>query len=221
MIRFFRFADGGSTSAVHLETRCDGSAHGGCQASCLLFWKDAWLKPVSVVLCGSALVHLDNSSASTRCSSSAVALSGIRRLGLHDYGKAPWTKNLCTFARPPACLMRPPISNGGMFVSTSKTTVQAMWVSGEFFAVRSISFTTAISNAGIGLGRPMRWFYDTFYPLWGGSSFSPQTRNDSRTTNLLLRLRLDLQPGELVRIKSHKEILKTLNTAKQESRALL
>ena len=33
--------------AVHLETRCDGSAHGGCQASCLLFWKDAWLKPVS------------------------------------------------------------------------------------------------------------------------------------------------------------------------------
>ena len=32
--------------SVHLETRCDGSAHGGCQASCLLFWKDAWLKPV-------------------------------------------------------------------------------------------------------------------------------------------------------------------------------
>jgi hypothetical protein len=30
---------------VHLETRCDGSAHGGCQASCLFFWKEAWLKP--------------------------------------------------------------------------------------------------------------------------------------------------------------------------------
>src|SRR5215470_8466189 len=26
--------------SVHLETRCDGSAHGGCQASCILFWKD-------------------------------------------------------------------------------------------------------------------------------------------------------------------------------------
>jgi hypothetical protein len=26
--------------------RCDGSAHGGCQASCLLFWKEAWLRPV-------------------------------------------------------------------------------------------------------------------------------------------------------------------------------
>jgi len=31
---------------VHLETRCDGSAHGGCQASCLLFWKEDWLKAV-------------------------------------------------------------------------------------------------------------------------------------------------------------------------------
>lgn len=35
------------SNAVHLEgLRCDGSAHGGCQAGCLLFWKDAWLKPV-------------------------------------------------------------------------------------------------------------------------------------------------------------------------------
>ena len=31
-------------SAVHLEElRCDGSAHGGCQAGCLLYWKEAWL----------------------------------------------------------------------------------------------------------------------------------------------------------------------------------
>jgi hypothetical protein len=29
---------------VHLEgLRCDGSAHGGCQANCLTFWKEAWL----------------------------------------------------------------------------------------------------------------------------------------------------------------------------------
>jgi hypothetical protein len=32
--------------AVHLEDlRCDGSAHGGCQAECLLIWKEAWLEP--------------------------------------------------------------------------------------------------------------------------------------------------------------------------------
>ena len=34
-------------NAVHLdELRCDGSSHGGCQASCLLFWKTEWLRPV-------------------------------------------------------------------------------------------------------------------------------------------------------------------------------
>ncbi len=36
------------TNAVHLEgLRCDGQAHGGCQQRCLLFWKEAWLKPVA------------------------------------------------------------------------------------------------------------------------------------------------------------------------------
>ena len=30
---------------VHLEHRCDGKAYGGCQAGCLIFWKEAWLKP--------------------------------------------------------------------------------------------------------------------------------------------------------------------------------
>lgn len=35
-------------NAVHLEgLRCDGTSHGGCQANCLLYWKEAWLKRVS------------------------------------------------------------------------------------------------------------------------------------------------------------------------------
>jgi hypothetical protein len=33
--------------AVHLSgVRCDGSGHGGCQAGCLVYWKEAWLKRV-------------------------------------------------------------------------------------------------------------------------------------------------------------------------------
>jgi len=36
------------TQTVHLgDLRCDGAAHGGCQALCLLYWKNAWLEPVS------------------------------------------------------------------------------------------------------------------------------------------------------------------------------
>ena len=29
---------------VHLDVRCDGKAYGGCQAACLIFWKEDWLK---------------------------------------------------------------------------------------------------------------------------------------------------------------------------------
>jgi hypothetical protein len=37
---------------VHLAgARCDGSAHGGCQADCLLFWREEWLEtPAGVPL---------------------------------------------------------------------------------------------------------------------------------------------------------------------------
>ena len=37
---------------VHLTgARCDGSAHGGCQADCLLFWREEWLEnPAGVPL---------------------------------------------------------------------------------------------------------------------------------------------------------------------------
>lgn len=29
------------------DLRCNGTAHGGCQAQCRLFWKEAWLRPSS------------------------------------------------------------------------------------------------------------------------------------------------------------------------------
>ena len=35
-------------NAVHLEgLRCNGAAHGGCKAGCLMHWKEAWLKRVA------------------------------------------------------------------------------------------------------------------------------------------------------------------------------
>jgi hypothetical protein len=35
------------SGTIHLEgVRCDGAHHGGCEAMCLIYWKEAWLKPV-------------------------------------------------------------------------------------------------------------------------------------------------------------------------------
>lgn len=39
---------------VLLSVRCDGSAHGGCEASCAIFWNEAWLEPVKPDTAGSA-----------------------------------------------------------------------------------------------------------------------------------------------------------------------
>lgn len=36
---------------VHLEGgRCDGSLHDGCQADCVFFWKEAWLRPADATV---------------------------------------------------------------------------------------------------------------------------------------------------------------------------
>jgi hypothetical protein len=32
------------------DLRCDGSAHGGCQAGCRIYWKEEWLRPVGEAL---------------------------------------------------------------------------------------------------------------------------------------------------------------------------
>ncbi len=41
-VRSLRVAD----TVLLEDLRCDGCAHGGCQAGCLLYWKEAWLRPV-------------------------------------------------------------------------------------------------------------------------------------------------------------------------------
>ena len=71
-----------------------------------------------------------------------------------------------------------------------------------------------ISVSRLRLGRVMRWFYDAFHPLWRGTLFPRHTGTipiDNPTPAPTKPL--NLQPGELVRVKPHSEILKTLNTA--------
>jgi hypothetical protein len=58
--------------------RCDGSAHGGCENACRIFWNDAWLRPVGAE---TPLRHesddsavqelLDRAAANTMCSTSS------------------------------------------------------------------------------------------------------------------------------------------------------
>jgi len=182
---------------VHLETRCNGEAHGGCQAGCLLYWKHAWLKPLEKQL-PEALSAKQNFGCSEETLWSATSS-----------GEAGQTIYACQATQVP-----------------DGTTPLAWWdlrqyledyFSGNVGLERIISGLTYsafyhLSQAGIGVGRPMRWFYNRFHRLWGATKFprNPGRIPEGQPTPMGI---LNLQPGELVRIKSQDEILKTVDAS--------
>jgi hypothetical protein len=79
--------------------------------------------------------------------------------------------------------------------------------------VRGIIYITYqnIINLGIGVGAPMRWIYDRFQKLWGGLPY-PRWTGKIPLEDKTPTVKLDLQEGELVRVKSYEEILATCHT---------
>src|SRR5262249_17659882 len=70
--------------------------------------------------------------------------------------------------------------------------------------------TTQSARHRFGVGAPGRWLYDRIQSLWGGVPFPYRLGKIPVGTATPIKT-LNLQPGELVRVKSHREILETLN----------
>ena len=66
-----------------------------------------------------------------------------------------------------------------------------------------------LENAGIGLGRPLRWLYDVVQRLSGGVPY-PRKFGKIPVGSKTPTANLNLQPGEWVRVKSYEDILATL-----------
>jgi hypothetical protein len=187
-------------AAVHLETRCDGQAHGGCQAGCLIFWKEAWLKPVSEP---STAVGARLGSARSGCTESVVWTAAQRA---DPEGGAP--TYVCQATRLPYATTHLAWWDPRQYIEDYRSGNVSLC---RIFSGIVYSMYYNLSNAGIGVGPAMRWFYDKFHPLWRGTRFP-------RTPGIISRGQptpsgsLNLQPGELVRVKSHEEILKTVTT---------
>jgi hypothetical protein len=196
---------------VHLQTRCSGEAHGGCQAACLLYWKTAWLKPVA--------------SGAGDATSSLLALpSDTARKSSQTPGCTE--KDIWNHVQEPETDDGTPTYICQMTQIRSATTPLAWWdirqymrdyASGNVTLGRILSgliywIYFSLSEAGIGVGRPMRWFYNKFSSLWGGTGFPRENGliPEGLPTPLV---NLNLQPAEFVRIKSQKEILKTVATS--------
>jgi hypothetical protein len=210
--------------AVHLETRCDGSAHGGCQASCLIFWKDAWLKPISKdspEQPANKVLDLDLSPAAI----DAPTPQPQNRSSAPGAGPGCSESDVWALSRTADSNPADPTYNCQATQLPYATTQLDWWdirqyiedyTSGNVTLWRFVCSATYflyfwISNLGIGLGRPMRWFYDRFHRLWRGTPIPRKTGTIPEGQPTPAQT-LDLKPGELVRIKSHDEILATLNT---------
>ena len=72
-------------NSVHLENvRCDGLAHGGCQAGCLIYWKEAWLKRLGPSQATDAIVNTGESPTLTNTATeSRNSTAACRRAMCH------------------------------------------------------------------------------------------------------------------------------------------
>ncbi len=194
--------------AVHLqELRCDGLAHGGCQAGCLLYWKDAWIKPV-VDSGKSALIRNADAAIVPTGQATGCTRSGLQTATLAD-GKQEESAPVfvCQATRLP-------------YASTPLPwwDIRQYWedyISGNVGLRRMLSsFGFAgfyrLTIAGIGVGRPSRWLYDKIQNARGSVPF-PRRSGTVPPGEPTPSHTLNLQPGELVRVKSFPEILSTLD----------
>jgi hypothetical protein len=195
---------------VHLEMlRCDGAAYGGCQAGCLLFWRTEWLKPVAdgrdrapATTVGAATG--DAASSPGECTEDAVWAGTRAKIQTNPADPV----YVCQATRLPYAAAHLPWWDVRQYVEdyTSGNVTLGRLVCGTVY-----SACYNLSRAGIGLGRPMRWLYDKLHVLWGGPPF-PRRTGTIPPASPTPACTLNLRPGELVRVKSHQEILATLNT---------
>ena len=185
---------------VHLENvRCTGAAHGGCQAQCMIYWKEAWLRrvesggtnprssprepdPPAPLRCDRVrLIQLtlrpDPPNASEifyRCQATDIlkASEPLRATDMSQYVRDVTSGNIGVMALVRALFFR-------MFQKTLRITAY----------------------------RAQLWLYNHFQGLLGATPY-PYRRG---TLDKTPKETLDLQPGELVQVKSYDEIMKTLN----------
>lgn len=193
-------------STVHLENlRCDGSSHDGCEAGCLIFWKEAWLK---------------------RLDGGPTAPDPVPARST-----AVFAASQCTEDTLLACVKKPPAAGETETIYVCQNTqVKFATQPLEWWDVRQYvedytsgnvrlsqlatgllySLWRTVAEAGIGVGTALRWIYDQFQRAVGGSPYPMRPYGVPKGTATPKAL-LDLKEGDRVRVKPHSEILKTLD----------
>jgi hypothetical protein len=179
-------------NAVHLtQARCDGSAHGACEAGCLIYWKLAWLREVD----GPATAEPATPVAPNGSRLLPLLVANAQRPANHDGGDAPTYKCQVTqlLQAAPDTL---PWRDVSQYVDDVRSGNASMHFAARAFLVGGFNRVQHVSHR---LPRQLRFRKGKD---WGFIEGRPGTTPTGETS---------LQAGDWVRIKSKEEIMKTLN----------
>lgn len=176
-------------NTVHLATaRCDGSAHGGCQNACRIYWKEEWLKKP-----GESSVSMPTSTDPPQ----------ITLPVLHDATRRPPGPDdeelfACQATELQRATKPQPFLEVSQYVADYRSgNANLFWIVRAFL----IGVFNRLQSRSRQLLPRRLWFREgRRWPFVSG-------RVEGRTPTA----QLDLRPGERVRIKSKDEIEDTLN----------
>jgi hypothetical protein len=182
-------------NCVHLEDlRCDGADHGGCQAGCLIFWNEAWLKrpgpePSSAPVPSEARCTLADLHRATLAPGPVDAADPAYRCQVTDLLNAteplPWWD------------LRQYVAD----VTSGNRTVRHM------LRILSLGAFNALVQTGHGY-RLLVGAYNRIQRWRGGQPY-PDVPDRIPKGERTPTETLDLRPGELVQVRSHEEIRAT------------
>jgi hypothetical protein len=195
---------------IHLNLRCDGKAFGGCQAACLIFWKEQWLKPVEG---RTGEVHTRPVAHHASSDIGAIADDGCSE---NDVWRASRATDGNAGGEPVyVCQATQLLDYTAPLPWWDLRQYWQDYTSGNASVWRIlrgfiyVCYVTATFDSNR-FGAPTRWLYDRLQTLWGGVPF-PRRRGELPADQPAPTIDLNLKPGELVRVKSFAEIRKTIH----------
>ena len=197
--------------SVHLEgVRCDGAGHGECEAGCLIFWKEAWLKRAQEhIVASEHLQELNQPSLTGRGEGQLQEIMAASQTKSSEGGQIYFCQATEVYNFTSHMRMWDP----RQYIRDLRSGNVASGLAGNSRGQRALdlvlSMVRVLNAIIVGLFNEMQLRrHGVWYPFIAGKL--EKTPHET----------LDLQPGELVQVRSREEIMATLDN-QNRNRGLL
>lgn len=199
--------------AVHLKTlRCNGSSHGGCGSQCLIFWKEAWLRRVDgprVVGSSAAGGGESRAKSQTKGCSEADVLRATRAPGEIDAGDPTYSCQATSLPEATTPLRWWDVRQYAEDYTSGNTSAYELVAGAVFMGYNKT--VNRIGRVAPRVSAVLMDLYDAIQARVGGVPY-PRRQGTVPGGQRTPCRRLGLEPGELVQIRSYREILATLDS---------